>query len=99
MIGRCGAASMSLSAQSLGRSVIGELTTFALALLLVLAPHSLGRAEPRSPADDPNVEARNAAPGIKSASASADDICRVLVQAALDNELPIEFFTRLIWQE
>jgi hypothetical protein len=30
---------------------------------------------------------------------SADKICRVLTQAATDNGLPIEFFTRLIWQE
>src|SRR6185503_2565952 len=30
---------------------------------------------------------------------SADTVCRTLVQAATDNELPIEFFTRLIWQE
>jgi hypothetical protein len=28
-----------------------------------------------------------------------DDICRTLAQAAADNELPEEFFTRLIWQE
>src|SRR5918993_2369923 len=30
---------------------------------------------------------------------SVDDICRTLAQAAADNELPEEFFTRLIWQE
>jgi hypothetical protein len=30
---------------------------------------------------------------------SVDDICRTLAQAAIDNELPEEFFTRLIWQE
>jgi hypothetical protein len=30
---------------------------------------------------------------------SVDDICRTLAQAASDNELPEEFFTRLIWQE
>src|SRR5688572_15384915 len=28
-----------------------------------------------------------------------DEICRTLAQAAADNELPEEFFTRLIWQE
>jgi len=27
------------------------------------------------------------------------DVCRTLSQAAADNDLPIEFFTRLIWQE
>jgi hypothetical protein len=30
---------------------------------------------------------------------SADDICRSLTQAAADNGLPLDFFTRLIWQE
>jgi hypothetical protein len=30
---------------------------------------------------------------------SVDDICRTLAQAAADNDLPEEFFTRLIWQE
>ena len=30
---------------------------------------------------------------------SVDEICRTLAQAASDNELPEEFFTRLIWQE
>jgi hypothetical protein len=30
---------------------------------------------------------------------STDEICRTLAQAAADNDLPEEFFTRLIWQE
>jgi transglycosylase-like protein with SLT domain/sporulation related protein len=30
---------------------------------------------------------------------SVDAICRTLAEAAADNELPEEFFTRLIWQE
>jgi hypothetical protein len=30
---------------------------------------------------------------------SVDEICRTLAQAAADNELPEELFTRLIWQE
>lgn len=30
---------------------------------------------------------------------TVDAICRTLAQAAADNELPEEFFTRLIWQE
>jgi len=33
------------------------------------------------------------------AGPSVDEICRTLAQAAADNELPEEFFTRLIWQE
>lgn len=35
----------------------------------------------------------------KRPRASAEDICKALAQAAADNELPLEFFTRLIWQE
>ena len=30
---------------------------------------------------------------------SADDVCRTLVRAAADSDLPVELFTRLIWQE
>ena len=32
-------------------------------------------------------------------SPSVDEICGTLAQAASDNDLPEEFFTRLIWQE
>jgi hypothetical protein len=34
-----------------------------------------------------------------AAPPATDEICRALAQAAADNELPEEFFTRLIWQE
>lgn len=34
-----------------------------------------------------------------AASPFVADICRTLAQAAADNDLPEEFFTRLIWQE
>ena len=46
-----------------------------------------------------------AGPKSESAAAAAnprpsvDQICRTLAQAAADNDLPEEFFTRLIWQE
>jgi Transglycosylase SLT domain len=30
---------------------------------------------------------------------TADDICRTVEQAAAENELPVEFFARVIWQE
>jgi hypothetical protein len=35
----------------------------------------------------------------RAAPPEVDEICRTLAQAAADNELPEEFFTRLIWQE
>jgi hypothetical protein len=37
--------------------------------------------------------------GTGDRASSADKVCRVLTQAAADNGLPAEFFTRLIWQE
>ena len=40
-----------------------------------------------------------AEPKEEAARPSVDDICRTLAEAAADNELPEEFFTRLIWQE
>ena len=39
------------------------------------------------------------APGRAEPPPSVDEICRTLADAAADNELPEEFFTRLIWQE
>ena len=46
---------------------------------------------------------RAAPPGAEAAATeqrpSVDAICRTLAQAAADNDLPEEFFTRLIWQE
>jgi hypothetical protein len=47
--------------------------------------------------------APNATPPANPASTShpptADDICRALEQDAAENELPVEFFARVIWQE
>jgi hypothetical protein len=36
---------------------------------------------------------------VRAEPPAVDEICRTLAQAAADNELPEEFFTRLIWQE
>jgi hypothetical protein len=55
-----------------------------LILAAVLSP--LARATPQSESAG-------------TAKPSVADICRTLAQAAADNELPEEFFTRLIWQE
>ncbi len=67
-----------------------RLTAACVAFAAVLSQPMLARAEPQGDAasaasDDPRP--------------SVDDICRTLAQAADDNELPEEFFTRLIWQE
>ena len=68
----------------------------AASLVLVLASlHQLPlRAEPQRAAEP----AKPAAP-VKTSSPTANEICRVVSQAASDNGLPLDFFTRLIWQE
>jgi hypothetical protein len=84
-----------------------ELTLRLTAAFVVLAaalPHlTLVRAEPQGgPASAASDEAAKAAPteaAARDPRPSVDDICRTLAQAAADNELPEEYFTRLIWQE
>jgi hypothetical protein len=51
--------------------------------------------EPTSAQGEPD-ENRQAGPG---ASSAPDSICQVLAAAAAANDLPVGFFTRLIWQE
>src|SRR5215467_11120607 len=65
----------------------------ALAAALPYLPHA--HAEPQVK----EAPATKAEPEPKNRSPSVDDICRTLAQAATDDELPEEFFTRLIWQE
>ena len=63
------------------------------AACLVLAA-SLSSPAPAQPKAEPDPSANSLA-----ASSFVADICRTLAQAAADNDLPEEFFTRLIWQE
>ncbi len=63
------------------------------AACLVLAA-SLSSPAPAQPKAEPDPSANPPA-----ASSFVADICRTLAQAAADNDLPEEFFTRLIWQE
>lgn len=70
-----------------------RLALAAGALVLSLLQEPSARAEPQGAAPAPAD-----APASKPPP-SADSICRVLAQAAADNELPVELFTRLIWQE
>ena len=67
----------------------GLLTAAGVVLAVVLSPPMPAHAQPQG--------------GSKAAEAatrpSVDDICRTLGQAAAGNDLPEEFFTRLIWQE
>ncbi len=68
--------------------------------LVVLA----GRASAQSPTDQsaspaPSELAPNDKPATPNTPPTADDICRAIEQDAAENELPVEFFVRVIWQE
>jgi len=84
--------------------------TAACVVLAAALPHlTPARAEPQggaasatgdtSVASDEAAKAATTEPEAKGSRPSIDDICRTLAEAAADNELPEEFFTRLIWQE
>jgi hypothetical protein len=72
------------------RSVRGA----CVALAAFLSSLALAHATPDEATTAPTTKPE---PGNRRPS--VDDICRTLAQAAADNELPEEFFTRLIWQE
>lgn len=67
-------------------------TATCLALAATLWHLTPARAEPQGKETPTATAATDRRP-------SVDDICRTLAQAATDNDLPEEFFTRLIWQE
>ena len=74
---------------------------FAFAVALVLAgagtrAHAQADATPPSPAAAAKPAEQPQAP---NKPPTEDDICRTLEQAAAENELPVEFFARVIWQE
>jgi hypothetical protein len=52
-----------------------------------------------APAAGPSDKPAAAAPPKPSNPPTADDICRAVEQDAAENELPVEFFARVIWQE
>jgi len=72
------------------RSLVGA----CVALAAFLSYLALAHADPGEATTAPTTKPE---PGNRRPS--VDDICRTLAQAAADNELPEEFFTRLIWQE
>src|SRR5713101_7799001 len=64
-------------------------------LAAVLSHLTPARAEPPSASN----EAATTEAEPSASRPSVDEICRTLAEAAADNDLPEEFFTRLIWQE
>jgi transglycosylase-like protein with SLT domain len=71
------------------------LRALSLAILLTAAPAAVLAGDPAAGQGE-RTENRQAEP---SASSEPSSICQALATAAAANELPIEFFTRLIWQE
>jgi len=80
-----------------------RLTAACVVLAAALSQPTLTRAEPQggsaAAASDEAAKVATTEAEAKGSRPSVDDICRTLAQAAADNELPEEFFTRLIWQE
>ena len=81
---------------------------FVIVIVAAALWAGLARAEqPSAPPVAPNGDAPptvpNATPPASPATAShpptPDDICRALEEDAAENELPVEFFARVIWQE
>ncbi len=79
-------------------------------LLSILAAVLHAPAGAQSPANEPTDQTKSppaavgqAAPADKPAAPAhpptPDDICRALEEDAAENELPVEFFARVIWQE
>jgi hypothetical protein len=80
-----------------------RLTAACVVLAAALSQPTLACAEPQggsaSAASDEAAKAATTEVEARGPRPSVDEICRTLAQAAADNELPEEFFTRLIWQE
>jgi Transglycosylase SLT domain/SPOR domain len=87
----------------LRRELTLPLTAACVVLAAALSQLTPARAEPQggpaSAASDETLKAATTEAEPSGPRPSVDDICRTLAQAAADNELPEEFFTRLIWQE
>ena len=66
--------------------------------VLVWSAHANAQS-PASPRPAQSQPARADKPAAPNNSPTADDICRALERDAAENELPVEFFARVIWQE
>jgi hypothetical protein len=71
----------------------------ALALAVWSADAYAQAPIPSAPADQNKQAPVPAGPPAPSNPPTADDICRALEQDAAENDLPVEFFARVIWQE
>lgn len=69
------------------------LTCCLLVLLVVFGDRGYADDAPEQVQPSPNSES------VGPSSPSGETICRALETAAADNNLPVEFFARVIWQE
>jgi hypothetical protein len=75
--------------------IAGPLLLFGPLILLVPA---YAQPPASAPSASPTQQAQQPA-GAKPAPPTAEDICHAIETDAAENELPVEFFARVIWQE
>jgi hypothetical protein len=73
------------------------MTCFAGRLLVCALAALNGPAYAQTPANPPAEHATP--PSAPNNPPTADDICRAVEEDAAENDLPVEFFARVIWQE
>jgi hypothetical protein len=100
------APSLALSVRTAMSRLAASLVVAALALLPSAPAYAQAGAGPAKPpgadkakAGAPAQPAKPTAPALEAKAPSADDVCHALEVAAAENELPVEFFARVIWQE
>jgi len=77
-----------------------SVTLFVAALMLGLPSQRVGQASAGEADQAPPVEGTPSSSATPSdGTASVARICDVLAAAAAENDLPVDFFARLIWQE
>src|ERR1700689_5230658 len=74
--------------------IAGRLVLFGL--LILVAP---AQAQPPASASTPPAQQAQQPAGLNHSLPPPDDICHAVEQDAAENELPVEFFARVIWQE
>jgi hypothetical protein len=74
----------------------GRLLTLMLAVWIAPASAQSSAGAPLNPPAPPAVQSQPTPPNNPP---TTDDICRAVEQDAAENELPVEFFARVIWQE
>lgn len=83
----------------MNHAMLGRNLAICVGLAVVLSHLTVVRAAPPDGSAKAEPATITAESRVKDSRPTIDDICATLAQAAADNELPEEFFTRLIWQE